>query len=223
MIQQINLFDPALRKRQIVLTAARVVMCCAVTVVAVVGLWFYEQQVIAGLKAELATAQNLLAAQRSHIERISATRKTQTKDTTLESEIGRLEAELDLARTQMETLEGGAAGDAQGFAEYLRAFSRQSVEGLWLTGVDIFAGGEITVRGRTLNPALVPDYIQRLDREQALRGRSFAALEMGQPARAPSPAPGQKVQQELPRFLEFSLATAEPAAASGTGTAGRTP
>lgn len=221
MSQQINLFDPALRKRRIVLTAARVAMLCGVTLLGVVGLWFYEQQVIAGLRAELTTAQGLLAAQRSHIERISAAKQAKPKETKLESDIKRLEAELDLARTQMETLKGDAAGEVRGFAEYLRAFSRQSVDGLWLTGVDIRAGGEITIRGRTLNPALVPDYIQRLDREQALRGRSFAALEMGQPARVSSPSPGQA--PVLPRFLEFSLATAEPVAASGTGTTGRTP
>ncbi len=220
MSQQINLFNPALRKRRIVLTAGRVVLFCALTVVAVVGLLFYEQQVIAGLKTELAAAQNLLKAQRTHVERITAARAARTKDTTLENEISRLEAALEQTRTQMETLRGSDAGDPQGFAEYLRAFSRQSVDGLWLTGVDILADGEITIRGRTLNPALVPDYIQRLDREQALRGRSFAALNMGRPAPAPSSSPGQK-QQELPRFLEFSLATAEPG--SGAGPAGRTP
>jgi len=218
MSQQINLFDPALRKRRIALKAAQVAVFCAVTVVGVLGLWFYEQQVIAGLKAELASAQNLLKAQRAHIERIATARTARAKDTTQESEIKRLEAELGSARRQMDTLKGGAAGDTQGFAEYLRAFSRQSVDGLWLTGVDILAGGEITIRGRALNAALVPDYIQRLDREQVMRGRSFAALEM----RRPGPPPGQKERQELPRFLEFRLATAEPVSGAGAVPAGRT-
>ncbi|MDH5534226.1 MAG: PilN domain-containing protein [Betaproteobacteria bacterium] len=223
MTQQINLYDPALRQRQITLTAARVAICCAVTVVWIVGLWFYEQQVVVGLKGELASAQNLLKAQREHVERVSTTRQARAKDTTLEAEINRLEAEINVTRAQLEMLKGGASGETQGFSEYLRAFSRQSVDGLWLTGVDILAGGEITIRGRTLNPALVPDYIQRLDREEALRGRSFGALEIARPAPAAVSPSGQKGEQELPRFLEFSLATAEPVSGPGAGPAGRTP
>lgn len=223
MSQQINLLDPALRKRRVTLTAARLAMICAATVIAVIGLWFYEQQIIAGLRAELATAQRLLAAQRSHMERIAAAKKARAKDTSPDGETGRLEAELDVMRMQLEMLTGSAAGDIHGFAEYLRAFSRQSVNGLWLTGLDVHAGGDINIRGRTLDPALVPDFIQRLDREEVLRGRNFAALEMGRPAESRSSATGPGPQRELPRYLEFSLATTEPVAASGTGAAGRTP
>lgn len=225
MSQQINLFNPALRKRRIVLTAARVVMVCALTVIGMVGVWLYEQNMIDGLKGELATAQKLLAAQRSHVERMAAAKKTQASSTSLEGETKKLETEIELMLAQKNMLAAPAVDEAYGFAEYLRAFSRQSLDGLWLTGFDIRSGGDITIRGRTLDPALIPNYLQRLDREKALRGRDFAALELRQPeARtAVSPAPGEKTRQEYPRFLEFSLATAEPAAAPGTAVDGRSP
>ena len=52
----------------------------------------------------------------------------------------------------MAALKGGAFGNQQGFAEYLRAFSRQSVNGLWLTGFTIAGSGELEIRGRVLEP-----------------------------------------------------------------------
>ena len=86
--------------------------------------------------------------------------------------------------------------------EYLRAFSRQSLDGLWLTAFTITGAGELEISGRALRPDLVPAYIQRLNEEEVLAGRSFARFEMSRPE-----MPGEK---KLPApFLEFTLATRE--------------
>ena len=100
-----------------------------------------------------------------------------------------------------------------GIAEYLRAFSRQSVNGLWLTGFTIVGNGELEIRGRVLSPDLVPSYIQRLNREQVLAGRSFARLEMTRPKPEPVTDKGKDAKKaaRMPRFLEFSLATTDAA------------
>ena len=103
----------------------------------------------------------------------------------LDAEIARLETELKLARESIEALKGGAFGNQQGFAEYLRAFSRQSIGGLWLTGFNIAGSGELEIRGRALSPDLLPSYIQRLNRERVLAGRSIAQLEMSRPKPEP--------------------------------------
>jgi hypothetical protein len=134
----------------------------------------------------------------------------------LETEIARLEAELKVAREAMNALKRGALGNQQGFAEYLRAFSRQAVNGLWLTGFSIHGSGELELRGRALSPDIVPGYIQRLNREEVLAGRGIARLEMHQPAPADamaSRAAETGPEPRVPRFLEFSLATNEAAAA----------
>src|SRR4029077_11520122 len=121
-------------------------------------------------------------------------------------------------------LKGGVIGTHQGFAEYLRAFSRASVNRLWLTALTITGSGEIEIRGRTLKADLVPSYIQHLNREKVLAGRSFARLEMSQPRPEPEKAAEKdrdaRSGPRVPRYLEFSLATAEPAA---PGSAGKTP
>ena len=95
----------------------------------------------------------------------------------------------------------------RGFSDYLLAFSRQSVNGVWLTSISV--GGEgsnkMIVDGRALRPDLVSDYIKRLSKEKSMQGQTFATLNM-QLSRAEKSA-----KNKLPDgFFEFKLLSAEP-------------
>jgi hypothetical protein len=71
----------------------------------------------------------------------------------------------------------GVMGSSAGYSEYLRAFARQTVQGLWLTSIQIGEGGaQLTLSGRALQPDLVPVLIGRLKQESVLRGRPLEAL-----------------------------------------------
>jgi hypothetical protein len=219
MSQNINLLGPAFRKQRRPLALATVVQCLGVTLAALLGYQFVLQQQVGGLAAELSTAEKVVGSQRSYVDKLKGRTAAPKPDARLEAEVARLEAELNTARDAMDTLKGGALGDQRGFAEYLRAFSRQSLNGLWLTGFSIAGSGELEIRGRVLSPDLVPSYIQRLNREQVLAGRSFARLEMSRPKPEPTPARDGKAPTAgpaVPRYLEFSLATSEPARAEKT-------
>ena len=67
-----------------------------------------------------------------------------------------------------------------GFAARLEALARQSVDGLWLTGM-VLHQDDVLLKGRALQPQLIPVYVQRLDREPSLQGRAFKALEVVRP------------------------------------------
>jgi len=211
MSQNINLFNPAFRKQRRVLTLGTVVQLLGITLAALSGYHYTLWQQVNGLTEELRSADGLLKAQRGYVDKLKGKSATAKPDAQLESDITRLEAELKLARDSMDALKGGGFGNQQGFAEYLRAFSRQSVNGLWLTGFTITGGGELEIRGRVLSPDLVPSYIQRLNREQVLAGRSFARLEMNRPAPEAAADKGKDARKapRAPRFLEFSLATSD--------------
>lgn len=209
MSQNINLFNPAFRKQRRVVTLGAAVQLLCITLVVLGGYHYTLQQQVNGLTEELRSADSLLKSQRGYVDRLKG--KAAVKpEAQLESDIARLEAELKVARDSMAALKGGGFGNQQGFAEYLRAFSRQSLNGLWLTGFTISGGGELEIRGRVLSPDLVPSYIQRLNREQVLAGRSFARLEMNRPPEpvADKGKDAKKAQPAL-RFLEFSMATSE--------------
>lgn len=211
MSQNINLLGPAFRRQRRMLTLATVVQAFGVTLAAMLAYHVMLQQQVNGLAAELRTSEGLLGSQRNYVEKLKGKPAALKPDAQLEAEVGRLESELNTAREAMETLQGGALGNQHGFAEYLRAFSRQSLNGLWLTGFSIAGNGELEIRGRVLSPDLVPSYIQRLNREQVLAGRSFARLEMSRPKPEPAPAKDNKssapTPAALPRYLDFSLAT----------------
>ncbi len=95
-------------------------------------------------------------------------------------------------------LKSGAIGNTEGYSEYMRAFARQSVNGLWLTAFDITGdGAQMSLSGAVLNPQLVPVYIQRLGKEKIMRGKTFATLQMQQPK--------QEADRPVARYVEFNL------------------
>jgi hypothetical protein len=182
-----------------------------VALLALGGYHYYLQQQVNGLAAELESSEALLRSQQKFVDSRGKPGAGKV-DAQLDADIARYETELKLARESYDALKGGAFGNQRGFAEYLRAFSRQSMNGLWLTGFTIAGGGELEIHGRVLSPDLLPSYIQRLNQEQVLAGRSFARLEMSRPKAEPAPAADTKDKDtkkvaQAPRFLEFSLAT----------------
>ncbi len=205
MAQNINLFDGASRKPRPRLSFVTLLYGLAgVTVLLAIILVFVQFQVN-GLNGEMRRVQQLVDAERAEALKASGT-AARKPDPQLEAEISKLRAELSHAHGAMAALKGESFGDRQGFAEYLRVFSRQSLDGLWLTGFTITGSGDIELKGGALRPDLVPAYVQRLGREDLLAGRSFARLEMGRPK---PPAEADKGAPQAPAFLEFSLATRE--------------
>ena len=221
MSQNINLFGPQFRKQRRVVSMNLVAGCLAVTLLALATYLAFLLQEDKGLTEELRSAQALLKVQRGYVDKLQGESAARKGDSQLDAETARLENELKQARESMDALKGGVIGTQEGFAEYLRAFSRQSLNGLWLTGLTIGGGGEIEIRGRTVSPDLVPGYIQRLNREKVLAGRSFARLEMVQPKVEPDKDGGKDKEKEkeakkTPRYLDFSFATAEASKAEKT-------
>jgi len=97
------------------------------------------------------------------------------------AEIEQTQALVRRSDEMSRVLEAVAAGGKGGFSEYLMALARQIPEGLWLTGIDIAAGGsDVEIRGSLIDTAALPEYIQRLGTERTFRGRNFAALSLNQ-------------------------------------------
>ena len=214
MSQNINLFNPAFRKQRQILTLATVLQCFGVVLGVLFAYQYYLLQQVNGLTAEVQSAEGLLKSQRAYVDKLKGKPATAKTDSQIDVDIARDETELKAAREAMSALKGGAFGNQQGFAEYMRAFSRQSLNGLWLTGFTITGAGELEIRGRVLTPDLVPSYIQRLNKEEVLAGRSFARLEMNRPKLEPPAGKDNKdgkPSSSTARFLEFSLATTDTA------------
>jgi Tfp pilus assembly protein PilN len=215
--QQINLYNPALAPKVQVLSGRRLVIALAGVVVVCLLVW-----VAAEVDADrLARAERTQAAQLAQLQaemtalaqRVAA-RKPSAQ---LQADLQNLEA-LRAARGEvMALLASGRLGDTRGVSEYLRAFARQTTEGLWLTGLSIAqAGNDIVIQGRTRDADLVPLYLQKLRRETALRGHGFESLSVSQPQSPPGSAAAAP-----PGYLEFRMATSDHDSATDTRTASK--
>jgi hypothetical protein len=214
MSQQINLFNPIFLKQKKYFSAVTMVQALGLIVVgsALLRAYTVYQVSMLGKEADAASAQ--LATLRTKADKINVQYAPRQKDKSLEGEIRNAESELKLLEYALKVLQKGDFGNIGGYAKYMRAFSHQIMDGVWLTGFTIDgADSEISIQGRALKPELIPVYITRLKNEPVLQGKSFAALDMqGLPAAPPATAelPSQGAQPAVRQkatvaYIDFNL------------------
>jgi hypothetical protein len=88
----------------------------------------------------------------------------------------------------LDVLSGKTLGNMAGFSMHLAALGRRHPDGLWLQQIRIGDGGrQVTIRGRAVNAALVPQFIGALHAEPAFSNVSFERFEMKDPKNAAGP------------------------------------
>ncbi len=216
MTQQINLINPDLQPRHDWLAFKSVALATGVAAALVTIFSVYATISAGSALSAQQQASERLAAKQQELEGVQATLAARKGDPALDQEIERLKQEVAARREVLRLAEESATTGGAGFADMMRGFSRQAMDGVWLSGFTI-SGAGIDIRGRLLDPSLLPAYIARLNAEPAFRGRRFAALDMADVAPKPvdaSPAvaggmPAPKVTPvAAPRFTEFALRAA---------------
>lgn len=208
MSQQINLFNPDFRKKRELFGALMLVQAVAVLLVLMVGLYGYQFRQVQGLNKTIKDGVAQLDQERARYTKVVVEYAPRPKDPALEKKAEQLERQLKGDEAVLGVLQGGSLGNTQGYSAYMRAFARQIVSGLWLTGFSIQgAGNNMAIGGRALRAELVPAYIQRLNQEAATQGRTFSALEMQQPKADPASKDSPTGAKVVPvaNYLEFNL------------------
>lgn len=216
MSQQINLLLPELKPRfdwlaLPVVAGAGLAGMLLVVAMASAAAWHLD-----GLKARENVLRGELASLQQQVQTLGQRLGERKGD-------GMLDNLLDTARTavkqRQQVLNIVAQGDlpsTQAYSGLFQGFSRQVVDGTWLTGFG-FAEKDIEIHGRLTDPALLPVYISRLNSEPAFAGRRFATLDMkavDPAAERRDPAAGgasvaapASTRPALPRYTEFVLRT----------------
>lgn len=210
MSQQINLFNPVFQKQKKYFSALAMAQTLGVIVAGAVALAAYGRFQLSRLDQQVATGNTQLASLQKQLEVFKAQAGARQKSKALEDEVRKREAEVKSLQLVFDILQKGEFGDTKGYSEYLRAFARQIVSGVWLTGFNISgAGAEIGLQGRSLQPDLVPIYIGRLKNEPVMQGKSFAALEMQVPQVEQAEQAGKDsvaaVKRVPAKYIEFNL------------------
>jgi len=217
--QQINLFNPIFLKQKKIFTALPMAEALGVIVAGALLLNWYAVRNIGELETLTNEGKATLAKREQQLVKATAQFAPRRNDPLLAAELADAEAELKALRDVSSVLQGGALGNTNGYAEYFRAFSRQNVNGLWLTGVNISgAGTDIGVQGRAMQATLIPKYIARLTGERVMQGKTFASLDIARPealqtmqampvqqSAAAAAAGAVPLASVAPPFVEFSL------------------
>ncbi|WP_263769702.1 PilN domain-containing protein [Propionivibrio soli] len=212
MSQQINLYEDRLRPRRELATWRNVGGAALVVfvVTAIVAAW-------TGLEAKgkaeaAAVVQKQLADEQQKLAELTKAMGERKVSPAVAAELDSSRVAVGLREEILSALETRPLAVEGRFSAAMAAFARQAQPDLWLTGFDISAGGdEIEVRGRMLDSAKLPAYVQALGREPAFQGRRFAALEMrgvdpAEPKTAADTAKGDGVAA-IPalHYVEFIL------------------
>jgi hypothetical protein len=215
MSQQINLLSRASRKEPFSFTSLRG-MACAIGVAAVLTLLggIYEHYRLGAIEAEAVQVAAMLKKASAGRPATAAVQAPPKPDAELEMKVRELQAQHEARRRLVDTVRKALAESSGGFSEYMRVFSRQKMDGVWLTGFDIASGGEdLTISGRASSADLVPAYLQRLNREAPVQGRQFAKISVNQlharqSAQPPDAAAGARGTP--PSYVEFMVSTDDP-------------
>jgi hypothetical protein len=180
MAQQINLYDPALRRQHDWLALGNVLGLAGVLAIGVAAAGYVTRLDLPALNARIAQQETQLTTLRNQIATLGQQASTRKPDARLEQEIASKRQLLGMREEVRNALRQNLS-DAAGnrFTDYLLGFARQTVNGLWLTAFNIDAvSGSIEIKGCTTDPALLPEYIRRLNHEAAIQGRAFSALKL---------------------------------------------
>lgn len=200
MSLQINLLNPLLKKQPSYFSLSTMLQALGFIIMGSLLFYGYAVYQERQLNTQFKEDTKRFEAEKARMMLSEAEFSPQQTNQQLQEEIQQLEKQLKTQAELIETLKSSAGGNTSGYSEYMRAFSRQIVPGLWLTGFKLTGdGAEISLSGAALNPELLPVYIQRLGKEQIMHGKTFATLQI----QAAAASGSEPVSQ--PRYVEFTL------------------
>jgi hypothetical protein len=201
--QQINLYNPAFEAQRTLLSFKGTVVGWVVIAALVAVVAAYETVTLRSAEQQDRELAKQVATAQAEAQRLGGEMASRRHDPRVAEEVARLEDEVRGRQEVMDVLHSGGLGDTRGFSDHLKAFARQSFEGVWLTGLSIAtAGRDVSIEGRASQAAFVPGYLKRLNGESAMQGHPFSELVIQEPA--PDPAAKSPVR---PNYVEFKLTT----------------
>ena len=220
MTQQINLYNPLFLHREKHFSAVTILWSLLAVAVSLAGYGAYATYALRTPEDAAKYYEQQVTYKRSEMADTVARYSLEGRNKQLEADVMNLESRLASRQEFWRALNGFQAGAVGGFADYLEAFSRRAVPGVWLTGFSI-GGGDLSIRGRVLRAELVSVFLSALGQEPAMRGRkvtelSIQAGEEPQVMPASAVTPGSPGTTAVPvQFVEFSVSI--PAAFPGAG------
>ena len=206
MSQQINLFNPIFMKQRKYFSLLAMLQALGLIIAGSLIFYGYAIYQVGQLSRQFDENAKRYNTEQTRLSRYMGEFSPQQSNQVLQDEVQHLEKQTAEQNEIIATLKSGAVGNTIGYSEYMRAFARQVVPGLWLTGFKVTGdAAQISLSGGVMNPELLPEYIQRLGKEHIMQGKTFSNLKMQQSRVDEVVVGGQKPVAEKRRYVEFTL------------------
>jgi len=187
-----------------VFSAVNILQAIGLVVLGIAVFYFYLSAQTSQLEARALESGRQLKEELERLKAYSAQEAPEVRAKLLAERRKKLESAYAERTQALEAMDKGVLGRTEGYSSVLRALARLSVDGVWLTRVRLSdERGEASIAGRATRPELVPPYLERLRREERLRGQDFSTLEITRPA----PAQASAAPATQARFVEFVLSS----------------
>jgi len=175
-MQQINLYQPILRKQEKVFSAKTLLQGNLLVLGGLLLLYGYTLLQAYSLEDQLAAT----TAQRDErLQRLAGLRAQYPEKVRDASLAKRVEAQRRVLQTRQELFSAVRQYDAnptQRFSEHLAGLSRQDLPSLWLRHIVLRANQQLVLEGSALSAKDVPVLLQRLGKETAFNGTAFQSV-----------------------------------------------
>lgn len=185
MRQQVNLYQPILRRENKVFTASALLITLGMVALGLVlttALMFWGQQRQA---SELEALERQKGSAEARVAALEARYQPPQRSEALQRQVESLRDELAAKQQFLERFDPDAVSFGDGFGAWLEAMARQIFEGIWLDSFSLYGAGQVNLGGGALEPAFVPRLVERLGEETVFRGKDFRQLRLTRAEEAP--------------------------------------
>jgi len=177
MRQQVNLFQDVLRPVKVMWSAKQLVLIVSLFALMMMGLEAFGMFQIWNIKQDIVNSEQVLINKQQEIKFVEAKHPGPQEDKRLVLRVSQLDKEVRQKQQILGILSEGEYGNTHGFADHLQGLSKQHIDGIWLTRFTIDQGGKhLSLSGGSLEPELVPKFLQKLGSEASFSGKEFKSF-----------------------------------------------
>jgi hypothetical protein len=177
-MQQINLYQPILRKQEKVFSAKTLLQGNLLVLGGLILLSVYTLFQTQQLQQQLDETIKQRNERQQRLNTLRVQYPQRVKDPTLQQQIEQLRTRLQDSQELLAAVENYEDSPTQGFSAYLEGLSRQDMRSLWLTRIVVRGQRQLALEGSALAAQDVPLLIQRLGKEPAFNGTEFQRVEI---------------------------------------------
>ncbi len=177
--QQINLYQPIFRRERKLLSFDALLQIILIAIVSLALV--YEYGVWSGyrLQQTAASLRNLKTEKLLLLERLQHEQARPQDALPADRVLAELQQEYAARKQLLESMSNIGQLHSHGFSEYLEAFSKKTLPGMWLTGFSASGDGrDLELRGGARDPHTIPEFVQSFADVPVLTTMKFRMLQI---------------------------------------------